>query len=180
MQDLCVRQSVYSHSGPGHCRSLHVIKPASAVDHLTLCLVRITTIYHFDWTTSFLSDTGRIKRGQRGSQEKNRQRKIGWGSGYGDRGARGRRRRATGRAEEKEERREEQEVALIDLRARDPGLRAISPVLSSGNGRVDGMRFWVGGAKRERVCVLRRVGDASDGIEDRDVIVLGAEAEGED
>lgn len=42
------------------------------------------------------------------------------------------------------------------------------------------MRFWVGGAKRERVCVLRRVGDASDGIEDRDVIVLGAEAEGED
>jgi hypothetical protein len=33
-----------------------MINAGSAVNHLTLCLVYITAIYHFDWTTSFLSD----------------------------------------------------------------------------------------------------------------------------
>jgi len=62
-----------------------VIKAASAVNHLTLCLVRITTIYHFDWTTSFLSDTGRIRLRERGSQEKNRgghKERWGFSGGY--------------------------------------------------------------------------------------------------
>lgn len=33
-----------------------MINAISAVNHLTLCLVYITAIFHFDWTTSFLSD----------------------------------------------------------------------------------------------------------------------------
>ncbi len=59
---LCARQPVHSRFGSGHCRSLHLIKSASAVDHLTLCLVYVTTINHFDWTTSFLSDVLIIRR----------------------------------------------------------------------------------------------------------------------